>query len=193
MTRSSLAKALLLACASTLSCGIGGYLFLRTFQAGDCDGGCNSAGLLAAVACVFLAFLCIGGFLLFRPGAAPRTSIRAIALMAAVTVAAPGIPFWTQPSAGSRLQANQDDSFMLQAARDLPDLGIHAGERCIFPDIDCESSPAQISAVCETRGAVVLRQPVWYAFQRLPAEDFGIPPSDAIRAFPRSCAAPARP
>ena len=75
---------------------------------------------------------------------------------------------------------------MLIAEHDLPELGIQTGQRCIFSDIHCDSKPPYIPAICDS-GAVAIPEPNWSALKRLPIEDFGIPPSRVVSAFPRSC------
>ncbi|WP_152033972.1 hypothetical protein [Paracidovorax avenae] len=173
--------------AALVSCLVGGFFFIRAFQAGDCDGGCNLSTLVSIVAAAFVVFLVVGYFLMKRVAAKGTNPYPALIALSAVVVAVPGLALLGKEllPAGP-LKANQDNSYMLMARRDLPGLGISAGDRCIFSRIDCSAAPARIDAVC-TQGAVALEEPQWSAFDRLPREDFGIPPDSTVQAFPESC------
>ncbi|GKS86580.1 hypothetical protein AVMA1855_20530 [Acidovorax sp. SUPP1855] len=189
MMRRSIAHLLALVCAAFLSCLAGGFFFVRTFQAGDCDGGCNISALVGAIAGAWIAFLGIGHALMRRQARQGRRPFAALAILSLLTVAIPASLFLGKTLRSSPLRANQDNSYMLIAVRDLPALGITTGQRCIFSSVDCSTEPARIDAVC-TQGAVTLKAPQWSAFQRLPNEDFGIAPTSAVQAFPKSCPGP---
>ncbi|AVS93400.1 hypothetical protein C8246_18355 [Paracidovorax avenae] len=173
--------------AALVSCLVGGFFFIRAFQAGDCDGGCNLSTLVSIVAAAFVVFLVVGYFLMKRVAAKGTNPYPALIALSAVVVAVPGLALLGKEllPAGP-LKANQDNSYMLMARRGLPGLGISAGDRCIFSRIDCSAAPARIDAVC-TQGAVALEESQWSAFDRLPREDFGIPPDSTVQAFPKSC------
>ncbi|MDA8522653.1 hypothetical protein [Acidovorax sp. NCPPB 4044] len=180
---------LTLICTAFLSCLTGGLLFIRAFQAGDCDGGCNISKLILVVACAFIAFLGIGNTLMKYQASKGRNTYTSLVILSIITVAVPGLLFFWRSLESESLRTNQDNSYMLIATRDLPNLGIATGNRCIFSTVDCSTSPARIHAIC-TEGAMTLEEPQWIAFQRLPQEDFGIPPSGTVQMFPNSCPKP---
>ncbi|MDH4419112.1 MAG: hypothetical protein QE485_18025 [Acidovorax sp.] len=173
--------------AGAISSLIGGYFILETFRAGDCDGGCNAAHLLAMIGCLFLAFTLVGCFLMFCRNAPRPLRFIQLVIMASVILLPTGAMFLWKQTYPAQLHTNQDDSFMLIAEHELPDLGIKKGQRCIFSEVHCAPSPPHIRATCGNSD-IAIPQTDWSAFKRLPQEDFGIPPSSSIRAFPRSCA-----
>ncbi|AVS75797.1 hypothetical protein [Paracidovorax cattleyae] len=178
---------LALICAALMSCLVGGFFFIRTFQAGDCDGGCNLYTLASIVSAAFAAFLSAGYVLMKRREAKGESPYPALIALSAAVLAVPGLMLAVKGMLpAGPLKTNQDDSYMLVAKRDVPGIGIATGDRCIFSRIDCSATPARIDAVC-TRGAITLEESQWSAFARQPREDFGIPPDGAVQAFPRSC------
>jgi hypothetical protein len=78
------------------------------------------------------------------------------------------------------LRTNQDHSHMLLAVRDIPAVNVLAGERCIFSEVDCERQPHRIEAICKRQGVVVIAQPDWSGFVRLPREDFPVPVLESL-------------
>ncbi len=185
--RQSITFFLSLLVAGVVSCLVGGYFFIRTFQAGDCDGGCNGSTLVSWVAGAFVAFLLIGYAWKKQRTKRGKNPYSALAALAAITVAIPGLLYLVQGShPSSLLKTNQDNSYMLIAEREIPALRIAAGERCIFSTVDCHTNPSHIDAVC-TQGPTTLKASDWPAFKRLPKEDFGIPPTEAVQTFPNAC------
>lgn len=189
MMRRSLTFFLALVFTGVTSCMVGGYFFIRTFQTGDCDGGCNISTLASWVAVALMVFLLAGFTLKQHRAKRGKSPYPALAVLAAVAVTVPGLLYLAKSTHTVPLEANQDDSYMLMAERDIPALHITAGQRCIFSTIDCSTQPAHINAVC-AQGPAIVTEPDWPAFKRLPQEDFGIPPPEAVRAFPKSCPRP---
>lgn len=180
----SFARLLIAAAIASL---VSGYFILSAFRSGDCDGGCNTMQLLAVVGCLFVAFTLIGCGLMTRGDGPRRLRTSALVWMACIFVIPSAAMYLWKQAHPAPLQANQDQSFVLVTEHALPALGVAAGQRCIFSDIRCDTSPPQLRAFCGS-GELVIPESDWPTFKRLPLEDFGVPPSNAISAFPESCA-----
>ncbi|KQO13901.1 hypothetical protein ASF11_13740 [Acidovorax sp. Leaf76] len=180
----SLARLLIAAAIASL---VSGYFILSAFRSGDCDSGCNTMQLLAFIGCLFVAFILIGCGLMTRGDGPRRLRTSAMVWMACVLVIPSAAIFLWKQTQPTPLQANQDLSFVIVAEHAVPALGVSAGQRCIFSDIRCDLSPPRLRAFCGS-GELNIAASDWPAFKRLPLEDFGVPPSDAINAFPASCA-----
>lgn len=172
-----------------------GYLILGAFRAGDCDGGCNSGAMLAWTGGIAVASTLVAVALWMRS----RRTWRDWFAIAAATIALPllaiGITYAvrlerrTPLAVGTaEVRASLDYSHMLIAVRDLPSLGIVAGQRCAFGSIRCGERPRTIEAVCTGLDVMQIPEADWGALMRLPGEDFpNMPPDVAAAAFPRSC------
>lgn len=175
---------------------VSGYMILGAFRAGDCDGGCNSGALLAWTGGIAVAATVLAVVLWLRS----QRTWRAWFAIAAVTIVLPLLTIGTtyglrldrqaaHARSNAELRASIDYSYMLIALRDLPSLGILAGQRCAFGWIRCDQRPRTIEAVCTGLEVVHIPEADWGALMRLPREDYPNMPRDiAASAFPRSCA-----
>jgi cytochrome bd-type quinol oxidase subunit 2 len=140
---------------------VGGYLILIAFQEGDCDGGCNSGALLWSIPALFFASLILGGVLWLNSQRTWRSLICVVAMLG-VAILVPAVAAYAYQLHQKKqlleqqalVRTNQDYSHMLIAVRDVPALGVSAGERCIFSVVDCGQLPRRIEALCQHQGMV---------------------------------------